>query len=230
MKKVIEKINCYNIKKRFNSILSKIYSFFEYRIHVLENSIDAPVYFKTYRSLSKEKKFKRFPGGWIYNNRKYPDYLFVGGASFAIFEKAKLFLKGNGLDIGAGFWEFPGSTPIDLFRGVGYENHIDDYAENSVDYVFSSHCLEHISDWEKELKLWISKLKKGGRLFLYLPHPSCEIWLPHAPGIGDGHKWIPDCEILIKFLESLEMKIMFIDEGPDSMMSFSICAEKVFNN
>ena len=213
--------------KKVKSILLRIYRFFEYRTCPLESFKDSPDYFRVYRYFSKEKRLNRFPGGWIYKGKKYSDYLFMGGASFAIFEKAKLYLKGNGVDIGAGYWEFPGSTPIDSKRGKGLNNCIDDFEENSIDFIFSSHCLEHIKDWEKELDLWISKLKNKGRIFLYLPHPDCEIWHPYAPGIGDGHKWIPKVETIIKYLKEKNMKIIWLDEGPDSMMSFAICTEKV---
>jgi len=207
--------------------LMKVYRFFEYRISPLENLKDSPDYFRTYRLFSKEKSMSRFPGGWILKGKKYPDYLFMGGASYAIFSRATMFLKGVGVDIGAGYWEFPGSIPIDIQRGEGLKNYIDNFKENSLDYIFSSHCLEHIIDWQRELDKWISKLKnKGGRLFLYLPHPDCEIWKPGAPGIGDGHKWQPNPEIVINYLKHKGLKIIYVDEGPDSMMSFSICAEK----
>ncbi len=211
---------------KITSILSNGYNFFIKRTHPLEDFIDSPDYFRIYRYFSKERRMHRFPGGWIYKGRKYPDYLFVGGASFAIFEKAKRYLQGNGVDIGAGYWKFPGSMPIDSQRGEGLNNCIDDFKENSLDYLFSSHCLEHISDWEKELNKWISKLKDNGRLFLYLPHPDCEIWHPNAPGIGSGHKWIPEPEIVKDYLTDNSMNIVYFDDGPDAMMSFSICAEK----
>lgn len=213
--------------KNIKSILLKIYRFFKYRIYPLENFNDSPDYFRIYRYFSKKKSMIRFSGGWIYKGKKYPDYLFMGGASFAIFGKAKLFLNGNGVDIGPGYWEFPDSIPIDTQRGKGLNNCIDDFKENSLDYIFSSHCLEHIVDWKYELNKWVSKLKKKGRLFLYLPHPDCEIWHPGAPGIGDGHKWIPDYRTVAEYLEKLGLEIIFLDKGPDSMMSFALCAEKL---
>ena len=47
-----------------------------------------------------------------------------------------------------------------------------------VDYIFSSHCLEHLPDWVGALDYWNSKLKIGGILFLYLPHKSQKYWNP----------------------------------------------------
>ncbi len=40
----------------------------------------------------------------------------------------------------------------------------------SVDAVFSSHCLEHIEDYKAALRAWWSLIKPGGHLVLYLPH------------------------------------------------------------
>jgi SAM-dependent methyltransferase len=192
----------------------------------LENLPGAPAYFSAYRYFENHPEMKRFPGGWEYQNRKYPDYLFVGGASYAIFPVAKKYLKGNGIDIGAGFWEYPGSIPVDSFRGEGMKKNLDDFSAESLDYIFSSHCLEHIANWQEELKHWIALLKKGGILFLYLPHPDCGIWRRGAPGIGDGHKWIPDFKSINDFLLNLGMKKISEDKGPDGMMSFYICVQK----
>ena len=40
---------------------------------------------------------------------------------------------------------FPGSTPIDLDFDDPY--HADNLPDGEVDYIFSSHCLEHVPDW-----------------------------------------------------------------------------------
>lgn len=212
---------------RFVNIrIYKINLFFKYRIHPLELLPKSPDYFRIYRFFNDHNEMQRWDGGWIYKGEKYPDYLFMGGAAFAIFNTAKPLLQGNGVDIGAGFWPFPGSMPLDAFRGEGASKNITDFTDNSLDYVFSSHCLEHITDWQTELSVWIKKLKPGGRLFLYLPHKDCKIWLPNAPGIADGHKWVPEYKLLEEYYKVNNMKFIHYNEGPDSMMSFSTCVEK----
>ena len=50
------------------------------------------------------------------------------------------------------------------------------FTVEKVDYVFSSHCLEHITDWMKTLDFWISHIKSGGVLFLYLPDWTQDYW------------------------------------------------------
>lgn len=195
-------------------------------VEPLGNLPNSPDYFRMYRYFNSCGEMKRIPGGWRYRGKNYPDYLFVGGASCAVFGKAKILLKGKDIDVGAVLWPLPGATPVDIERGEGTNHKIEDFKNKSLDYVFSSHCLEHISDWESALIKWIELLKDGGRLFLYLPHPDCLIWRRGAPGIGDGHEWIPKIEMLRKFMIKNSMKIIEEDIGPDSMMSFYICAEK----
>jgi len=47
---------------------------------------------------------------------------------------------------------------------------LDMIASGSVDFVFSSHLLEHIEDYKTALKEWWRVVKPGGHLCLYLPH------------------------------------------------------------
>ena len=103
---------------------------------------------------------------------------------------------------------------------------ISDFEDGSLDFVFSSHCLEHIEDWRSALAEWVRKVKPGGIIFLYLPHPECEVWHPGAPFVGDGHKWMPTPEVISQALEGLGCEIVGKDEGPDAMMSFYVCARK----
>jgi len=112
----------------------------------LEDYPYAPDLFHAYRHWLAQPGVERAAGGWRYLGHFYPDYLFVGGASFAIFREASKHCVGQGIDVGAGLWPLPGATPVDLERGPGRQRHVEDFAAGSVDYVFSSHCLEHITD------------------------------------------------------------------------------------
>lgn len=191
----------------------------------LEEYPHAPDFFFAYRYWLSSPGVERKPGGWHYEGRFYPDYLFVGGASFAIERVARRYCTGAGLDIGAGLWPLPGAIAVDLERGPGHGRSLDDFADRSQDYVFSSHCLEHISDWQAALRAWVGKLKRGGRLFLYLPHPECAIWRPGSPFVGDGHKWQPTPERIKTAMAELEGRVIAHDDGPDAMQSFFVCAE-----
>lgn len=192
----------------------------------LEFLPDAPDLFSVYRNLLQAPGVERRPGGWVYEGKFYPDYLTVGGASHAIFSKALKFCIGEGVDIGAGLWPLPGARAVDLYRGPGLGQSISDLANGTLDYVFSSHCLEHIEDWREALHLWTSKLKPAGIVFLYLPHPDCAIWQRGSPFVGDGHKWIPTPSVVRQQLAALGCAVVCADDGPDAMFSFFVCAQK----
>jgi SAM-dependent methyltransferase len=193
----------------------------------LESLPNVPDLFHVYRYLQQHPDLERKPGGWLYQGEFYPDYLTVGGSSHAISRDALKLCQGQGIDIGAGLWPLPGAVPVDIWRGSGVERSIADFENGSLDYVFSSHCLEHIENWREALAEWVKKLKPDGTIFLYLPHPECAIWHPNSPFVGDGHKWIPTPEILSRALEDLGCEVMDRDVGPDAMFSFYICAQKV---
>jgi len=87
-------------------------------------------------------------------------------------------------------------------------------------YVFSSHCLEHLDAWKEALREWIRVLKKGGILFLYLPHESMVQWHPNSPWVGSDHRWIPVWQRVSDFLVHNGMVILAADPGPDRNFSF----------
>lgn len=113
-----------------------------------------------------------------YNGKKYPDFQAEGNASQFAIPFAKKFCKGVGYDIGCNRleWSFPNSIPIDLNFNDGYDAY--KLYDGPVDYIYSSHCLEHLPDWITALDYWTSKIKVGGVLFLYLPHYNQEYWRP----------------------------------------------------
>lgn len=190
----------------------------------LESLPHAPDLFFAYRDLLQHPDLERRPGGWIYKQGFYADYLTVGGASHAIFPRALKYCHGTGIDVGAGLWPLPGATAVDVWRGPGAGKLISDFDDRSLDYVFSSHCLEHIENWREALAEWVRKLRPDGTIFLYLPHPYCAIWHPGSPFVGDGHKWSPRPEIIKQALEEMECRIEASDDGPDAMQSFYVCA------
>ena len=122
-----------------------------------------------------------------YQGALYPEALKHGNACQFIAPMAAQFCKGVGLDIGAGKWPLPGATPIEIKDGG------DAMAlpPGPFDYVFSSHCLEHLDDPIAALEHWQTRLKRGGVLFLYLPHPAQRYWLPQHCR-KHRHSWRPE--------------------------------------
>ena len=94
------------------------------------------------------------------------------------------YLKGRGIDIGAGMFKIlPQAISVDNCADKEIFGHpiipdvrvqsgekLDIFATQSMDFVFSSHLLEHIVDYKAALQEWWRVIKFDGILALYLPH------------------------------------------------------------
>jgi len=109
-----------------------------------------------------------------YKGELFPDYLKTGNACQHIAATALHFCKGYGVDVGANEWPLPGAIPVDSKHGGDAMN----LPGSEFDFVFSSHCLEHLPNPIAALDHWIASLRDGGVLFLYLPHPDMTYWRP----------------------------------------------------
>ena len=77
-------------------------------------------------------------------------------------------LSGKGIDIGCG------PDPVSPMAGRfdledGDANRITEYVKEQFDYVFSSHCLEHMHKPHEALLEWWQLVKPGGFLFFIVP-------------------------------------------------------------
>lgn len=127
-----------------------------------------------------------------YRGVKYPDYIRRGNAMQHIAATAAHFCKGRGLDVGGGAWPLPGADCLDNRKLNGKHNlsAADSLPGEDWDYIFSSHCLEHLENPVKVLEHWQEKLRPGGTLFLYLPHPDMVYWRPQNCR-KHLHSWMP---------------------------------------
>ncbi len=121
-----------------------------------------------------------------YRGQLYPSYLKEGNGCQHITATALHFCKGVGLDVGAGKWPLPGAIPHDRNGSLDAM----ELPHGQFDYVFSSHCLEHLHNPVAALEHWRSRLKAGGVLFLYLPHPDMTYWQPQHCR-KHLHTWAP---------------------------------------
>lgn len=96
------------------------------------------------------------------------------------------------------------------------------FNEESLDYVFSSHCLEHFQDSMAVLTEWSRVLKPGGYLVLIMPHKQR---YPNVgtPGANVDHKrdYLP--EEVAKMVSSLGFKVIQLDtlQGKLAQVSWS---------
>lgn len=113
-----------------------------------------------------------------FQGQQYPALQSEGFAAQYALPFAEKLCKGTGYDIGCNRaeWSLPGSILID--PQIDPSHDAMNLPELKGDYIFSSHCLEHLPDWVGALDHWATRLKRGGVLFLYLPHPSQKYWLP----------------------------------------------------
>lgn len=158
-----------------------------------------------------------------FDNTNYPKFQSEGNASQFAIPFAKHFCKGYGYDIGfcKDEWKLPGAIGIDISLGNGYNANV---LPNDVlvDYIYSSHCLEHVDNWVETLELWITRLKPNGILFLYLPDFSQKYWRPWN---NRKHKHCFTSNILYEFFEDKGMKNILCS-GVDLNNSFIIICEK----
>lgn len=86
------------------------------------------------------------------------------------------YMRGNGLDVGyAGYLDKETETILPTAIGIdkpfpNYDGIILPFLDHSQDYVYSSHCLEHISDPLTTLQEWHRVLKVGGFMVVIVPH------------------------------------------------------------
>lgn len=92
----------------------------------------------------------------------------------ALREQHNHFLKyfvGEGLDIGPGDdildTPYGNVTPYDITEGNA--NYLSIIEDGTYDFVYSSHCLEHMKDIPLALKHWVRVLKPGGVLYITVP-------------------------------------------------------------
>lgn len=162
-----------------------------------------------------------------FKGKTYPQFQAEGFAAKFAFPFAQQVCHGYGVDVGCmkKEWAFPGAIPIDINFPGGLHALNLPYNPDGFDYIFSSHCLEHLDNWVDALDYWTDQLKSNGILFLYLPDMSNqEYWQPwhnrkHIHYLTPG--------ILALYFEANRHKYenVFIS-GSDLNCSFCVIAEK----
>jgi len=77
-------------------------------------------------------------------------------------------ITGSGIDIGCG--SDPVTPDVQRFdRGEGDASHITEYVHQQFDFVYSSHCLEHLPDPASALRKWWQLVRPGGHLIFIVP-------------------------------------------------------------
>ena len=157
-----------------------------------------------------------------FKEKSYPKFQSIGNASQFAIRYAKHFCKGIGVDVGCmkKEWAFPGVIPVDLAFDNSY--HALNLPQKKLDYIFSSHCLEHITNWVEVLEYWHVCLRPGGVLFLYLPTYKQEYW---RPWYNKKHMAVFRPKIIKDWMKSKKFKNIFVGKQ-DLNYSFMVVGEK----
>jgi ubiquinone/menaquinone biosynthesis C-methylase UbiE len=120
------------------------------------------------------------------------------------------YCNGKGIDIGCGSDVL--SEACDKWDSI-YNNsdatYMQGIEDNTYDFVYSSHCLEHIINRKEALKNWVRILKPEGYLILFLPERDLYEKRKKLPSKFNGdHKIFfkldeedpPDTECILKLL------------------------------
>lgn len=157
-----------------------------------------------------------------FKNERYPKFQADGNAARWIKPFAEYYCNGKGYDIGCNRleWCLNGAMPIDKeLTENQYEANC--LPTEKVDYIFSSHCLEHIPDWVGTLDYWLTKVKKNGIIFLYLPHKEQRYWQPQN-NRKHIHSFVP--QDIINYLEDRNITNYIFSER-DLNHSFTVVFE-----
>lgn len=138
------------------------------------------------------------------------------------------YMSGKGLDIGGtGYLKdvlpiLPTATIVDLDY-PGYNGHILPFADNSQDYVYSSHTLEHIKSFQEPIREWFRVVKPGGYIIVTVPHRDLyekkdvlpSIWNPDHKRFYTPQSLLLEFEITLKKNSYRVRHLQENDEGHD---------------
>ncbi len=151
-------------------------------------------------------------------------------------------LGGTGIDIGCG--SDPVTPTAERFdREHGDANHASRYIRNQFDFVYSSHCLEHMLDPRATLLDWWSLVRPGGHLFLIVPdedlyeqgvwpsrfnpehHATFTIskqnsWSPVSRNLRELAESLPESEIISLQLQDNGYDRRLLRHGPNARVGY----------
>jgi SAM-dependent methyltransferase len=144
------------------------------------------------------------------------------------FEK---YMSGEGLDIGfSGYLD--NVVPI-LENAIGVDTNYPGYDGKTLpfevcsqDYVYSSHCLEHIQDYKKAIQEWFRVTNVGGHVIIVVPHQYLYEKRKNLPSRwnGDHKRFYTPSSLLKEVEESLPTntyRVRFLEDG-DKDFDYSI--------
>jgi hypothetical protein len=161
-----------------------------------------------------------------FKDRIYPAFQANGNAARFCRSFAEEICKGDVIyDIGYGCdeWKFPGAIGIDAKDENGL--HAMNLPEQIADAIHSSHFLEHYNGrFQDVIEYWLTKIKKGGVIFLYLPNCSHQKYWAWG---NKKHVHYLTPGLMMEYCRTLEnVSKFFVTDGYDLNSSFYCVIEK----
>lgn len=134
-----------------------------------------------------------------------------------------LYMTGNGLDIGyIGYSSdvepiLPTATGVDI-NYPGYDGKTLPFPNESQNYVYSSHCLEHIADYKTAIQEWYRVTKTYDYIVIVVPHQFLYEKKKHLPSrFNGGHeRFYTPSKLLSEVEESLipnSYRVRLLEDG-----------------
>ena len=178
-------------------------------------------------------KYIDYPG--ILNRKTGPEAsrTFVEKLQNGFFDQ---YCSGSGLDIGPtgnGTTDVVSILPTAI--GVdkdypGYDGKTLPFSNESQDYIYTSHCLEHIDDWKNAIRDWYRVLKIDGYIVITVPHQFLYEKKKNKPSKynGDHKRFYTPASLMREIEESLEpntYRVRLLEDG-DRGYVYSIGPER----
>lgn len=135
----------------------------------------------------------------------------MGNEAGKAYPRLKGLMSGKGIDIGCGSSPIGGAEAWDLAQGDA--QYMVGVPDDTYDWVFSSHCLEHLKDPHVAIQNWWRILKIGGYLIVLVPDEDLYEQRAWPSRFNSDHKrtftlskdnsWSPvsvNCADLLRFL------------------------------
>ncbi len=152
-----------------------------------------------------------------------------------VYRLARRWCSGKGLDVGASYFRgdcssngFPGAFPCDKAIPESGEAYDLIQGDESQDYVFMSHILEHLDEPDRAILEARRVLRPGGYLFTYHPYPGHPDWDPSLPTCTHKghHKWQPSPTSIQRLMVVLGFDVVYSEHEADQLHSFAVVGRK----
>jgi SAM-dependent methyltransferase len=145
------------------------------------------------------------------------------------------YMSGKGLDVGYRGYAENINPILESALGVdtdfpGYDGKTLPFESGSLDYVYSSHCLEHIADYQSTIREWMRVIRVGGHIIIVVPHQFLYEKKASRPSYwnGDHKRFYTPALLMMEIETALEpntYRLRLLEDG-DEGFDYTIPPDK----